>query len=83
VILGGIDGDSTAAKLMKDGYVDATGVQDLFYEAQVIMDSLLAAIAGGEKTPEKWIEDAGFALTQDNITERATDMWGFKLLFEK
>jgi inositol transport system substrate-binding protein len=83
VILGGIDGDSTAAKLMKDGYVDATGVQDLFYEAQVIMDSLLAAIAGGEKTPEKWIEDAGFALTQDNIAERAMDMWGFRLLFEK
>ncbi|WP_410968966.1 substrate-binding domain-containing protein, partial [Salmonella sp. SAL4444] len=29
VILGGFDGDATAYRLMVDGYVDATGVQDL------------------------------------------------------
>ncbi len=80
VILGGLDGDSTAYKLMKDGYVDATGVQDLFFEANAIMDALLEAIEQGQKTPEKWIQDPGFALTQENMAERENDMWGCKIL---
>jgi inositol transport system substrate-binding protein len=80
VILGGLDGDSTAYKLMEEGYVDATGVQDLFFEANAIMDALLEAIEAGERTPEKWIEDPGFALTQDNMAERAEEMWGYRVL---
>lgn len=80
VILGGLDGDSTAYKLMEEGYVDATGVQDLFFEANAIMDALLEAIEAGERTPEKWMEDPGFALTQDNMAERAEEMWGYRVL---
>ena len=83
VILGGVDGDSTAARLMQEGYVDATGVQDLFFEAHAIMDALLEAIESGAKTPEKWIDDPGFALTQANLAERAMDMWGYRLFMEK
>ena len=83
VILGGLDGDSTAYKLMEEGYVDATGVQDLFFEANAIMDALLEAIEAGERTPEKWIEDPGFALTQDNMAERAEEMWGYRVLQEQ
>jgi ABC-type sugar transport system substrate-binding protein len=79
VILGGIDGDSTAGKLMDEGYVDATGVQDLYFEAESIMNAMLAAIEKGEKTPEQWIDDPGFALTQGNMKERKMDMWGNKL----
>lgn len=82
VILGGLDGDSTAYKLMKAGYVDATGVQDLFFEANAIMDALLEAIDAQERTPEKWILDPGFALTQENMAEKEQDMWGFKVLQE-
>jgi inositol transport system substrate-binding protein len=82
VILGGLDGDSTAARLMKEGYVDATGVQDLFFEADAIMGALLKAIAGGQKRPENWIQDPGFALTQENMAQRGMDMWGYKLLVE-
>lgn len=80
VILGGLDGDSTAYKLMKAGYVDATGVQDLFFEANTIMDALLEAIDQGQKTPEKWIQDPGFALTQENMARRELDMWGCRIL---
>ncbi len=83
VILGGLDGDSTAYKLMEERYVDATGVQDLFFEANAIMDALLEAIEAGERTPEKWIEDPGFALTQDNMAERAEEMWGYRVLQEQ
>ncbi len=83
IILGGLDGDSTAYKLMQAGYVDATGVQDLFFEADAIMDALLDAIQKGEKTPENWMEDPGFALTQENMAERQNDMWGCKILKDK
>jgi inositol transport system substrate-binding protein len=83
VILGGLDGDSTAYKLMEEGYVDATGVQDLFFEADAIMDALLDAIEKGQRTPEKWMEDPGFALTQENMSERAEDMWGYRVLREQ
>jgi len=80
VILGGLDGDSTAYKLMQQGYVDATGVQDLFFEADAIMDALLEAIEKGQTKPEKWIQDPGFALTQENMAEREMDMWGCRIL---
>jgi ABC-type sugar transport system substrate-binding protein len=82
VILGGIDGDTEACRLMQAGYVDATGVQDLFYEAKVLLDALLAAIEAGEKTPANWMDDPGFALTQANMAEKQNDMWGCKLLAE-
>jgi len=80
VILGGLDGDSTAYRLMKESYVDATGVQDLFFEADAIMEALLDAIEKDQTKPEKWIQDPGFALTQENMAEREMDMWGFRIL---
>ncbi len=79
VILGGLDGDSAAGKLIDDGFIDGTGVQDLYYEAGAILDELLKAIESKEKTPEKWIDDPGFALTQANLSEKRMDMWGNKL----
>lgn len=83
VILGGVDGDMYACQLMKNGFVDATGVQDLFFEANAVMDELLKAIKTKQMVPKKWIKDPGFALTQSNISEKETDMWGCKLLSEK
>jgi inositol transport system substrate-binding protein len=83
VILGGLDGDIRAARWMREGWVDATGVQDLFYEADALLTALLEAIEAGETTPEKWMDDPGFALTQANMDERAMDMWGYKLLLEQ
>ncbi len=80
MILGGLDGDSTAYRLMQEGYVDATGVQDLFFEADAIMEALLDAIEKGQAKPEKWIQDPGFALTQENMAEREMDMWGCIIL---
>jgi inositol transport system substrate-binding protein len=80
VILGGLDGDSMAYTLMKDGYVDATGVQDLFFEAHALMDAILEAIEKGQTTPENWMTDPGFALTQANMAEKASDMWGYRVL---
>ena len=83
VVLGGLDGDVTACQLMKEGYLDATGVQDLFFEADATVSSLLGAIEAGETRPNERIDDPGFALTQDNIAEREMDMWGCVLLAEQ
>ncbi len=83
VILGGLDGDHTACRLMKEGYLDATGVQDLFYEAEVTIEAVLEAIENGEATPRRWIEDNGFAFTQANMQQHEEDMWGCRVLAEQ
>jgi ABC-type sugar transport system substrate-binding protein len=83
VFLGGLDGDVTACGMIREGYLDGTGVQDVFAEAAMIMDAMVEAINAGEATPEKWMLDPGFSLTRGNFQERAMDMWGCKLLAEK
>jgi len=76
VILGGVDGDSTACGLMRSGYVDATGVQDLFFEADAVLKAVLNASKAGQKTPNRRIDDKGFALTQATLKTQANKMWG-------
>jgi inositol transport system substrate-binding protein len=83
VFLGGLDGDVTACKMIREGYLDGTGVQDVFAEAKMIMDAMIEAIDAGDKIPEKWMLDPGFSLTRGNFEERAMDMWGCKLLAEQ
>ena len=78
VIMGAVDGDATAGRLMDEGFVDATAVQDLYFEAYACMDALIDAVKAGETTPSLWIYDPGFALTQGNMAERRNDMWGNK-----
>ncbi|TNC65033.1 sugar ABC transporter substrate-binding protein [Rubellimicrobium roseum] len=82
VLMAGLDGDATACQLIKDGFVDATGVQDLYFEAESAMNAILAAIEAGETQPNQVIEDPGFALTSANLGEREMDMWGCVLLSE-
>lgn len=76
VIMGAVDGDSHAGQLMDDKFVDATGVQDLYFEANACMDAIIKAVQNGEKTPNQWIPDPGFALTQANMAQKHDDMWG-------
>jgi ABC-type sugar transport system substrate-binding protein len=80
VIMAGLDGDATACKLIKDGYVEATGVQDLYFEAESAMKAILAAVESGEPQTNQVIDDPGFALTSANLGEREMDMWGCVLL---
>lgn len=76
VIMGAVDGDSYAGQLMDEGFVDATAVQDVYFEAEACMNAIIEAVSKGETQPNQWIEDPGFALTQENMAERRNDMWG-------
>jgi inositol transport system substrate-binding protein len=82
VLMAGLDGDATACQLIKDGFVDSTGVQDLYFEAESALNAILAAVEAGEAQPNEVIEDPGFALTAANLGEREMDMWGCVLLSE-
>jgi ABC-type sugar transport system substrate-binding protein len=74
IILGGFDGDATAYQLMVDGYVDATGVQDLYFESEAAVKAIVD-IKAGKDVPAK-IPDPGFVIHQSNLKELAPRMWG-------
>jgi ABC-type sugar transport system substrate-binding protein len=74
IILGGFDGDATAYQLMAEGYVDATGVQDVYWEAEQAVQAILD-MNSGKSVPAR-IDDKGFAITQANLKELEARMWG-------
>lgn len=74
VILGGFDGDATAYQLLADGYLDATGVQDVYFEAEASVQALVDLMDG--KTVEPLIRDPGFVIHQGNREEKAPRTWG-------
>jgi len=74
VILGGFDGDATAYQMLLDGYLDATGVQDVYFEAE---QSVVALLDAWDKKPiPPLILDPGFVIHQGNLTEKKARMWG-------
>lgn len=74
VLLGGFDGDATAYQMLKDGFLDATGVQDVYFEAEQCVQAIVDLRAGKE-LPEI-IRDPGFVIHQGNLKEKAPQMWG-------
>lgn len=77
VILGGFDGDATAYQMLVDGYLDATGVQDVYFEAEQTVQALLDQRAG--KTPPPLILDPGFVIHQGNLETMKARMWGARV----
>lgn len=74
VILGGFDGDATAWQMMQDGYLAATGVQDVYFEAEASVQAILDMLDG--KDVEPLIRDPGFVIHQSNMEEMKSRMWG-------
>lgn len=74
VILGGFDGDATAYQMLQDGYLDATGVQDVYFEAEATVQALMDLIDGKEVDP--LIQDPGFVIHRGNMEEMASKTWG-------
>ena len=77
VILGGFDGDATAYQMLVDGYLDATGVQDVYFEAEASVQALLDRREG--KNVGELILDPGFVIHQANLKEKSPRMWGANL----
>ena len=76
VVLGGFDGDAVAYRMLVDGYLDADGVQDVYFEAKASVQAILDASAG-QSVPDR-ILDPGFVIHQSNLKEMAPKMWGSK-----
>ena len=74
VILGGFDGDATAWQMLTEGYLDADGVQDVYFEVQASIQAILDHRAGKPVAPV--IQDPGFVIHQANREEMAPRMWG-------
>jgi inositol transport system substrate-binding protein len=74
VILGGFDGDATAYQMLVEGYLDATGVQDVYFEAEQTVQALLDQLDG--KEVPSLILDPGFVIHQGNLQEKKARMWG-------
>lgn len=74
VILGGFDGDATAYEMLVDGYLDADGVQDMFFECEQSVQAI-EDLRSGKETPQL-IRDEGFVIHQKNLPEAKERMWG-------
>lgn len=74
VMLGGFDGDATAYQMLKEGYLDATGVQDVYFEAEATVQALVDLMDG--KQVEPLIRDPGFVIHRENREEMAKRTWG-------
>jgi ABC-type sugar transport system substrate-binding protein len=77
VILGGFDGDVTAWRMLADGYLDATGVQDVFFESAASVQALEDLRRGAEVPPV--ILDEGFVIHSGNMEEVQGRMWGARV----
>lgn len=77
VILGGFDGDALAYRMLRDGYLDADGVQDVYFECEEAVQAVLDLRAG--KEVEDVISDPGFVVHQGNLDEARERMWGARI----
>ncbi len=74
VLLGGFDGDATAYQMLADGYLDADGVQDVYFECKEAVRAVFELRAG--KDVPALIRDPGFVIHQGNRAELKAKMWG-------
>ncbi len=74
VLMGGFDGDATAYQMLKDGYLDADGVQNVYFESEAAVQAVLDLKAG--KPVADVIRDPGFVIHQGNLNEMSAKMWG-------
>jgi len=81
VLFAGFDGDQNGYRLLKDGYMDVNGVQNLFFEADLAYQALEDAWAG--KEVDQMLIDPGFAISQKTLAEKQDEMWGYHVWKEK
>ena len=81
VLFGGFDGDQNAYQALHDGYMDANGVQNLFYEADLAYGAFKDAWAG--KQPAEMLIDPGLVITLADLEAKRDQMWGYSVWKQK
>lgn len=81
VLFAGFDGDQNGYRLLKEGYMDVNGVQNLFFEADLAYQALEDAWAG--KEVDQMLIDPGFAISQKTLAEQEGEMWGYHVWKEQ
>jgi inositol transport system substrate-binding protein len=81
VLLGGFDGDATAYAMLIDGYLDATGVQDVYFECAASVDAVLRQRTNHDAPAI--VRDPGFVIHQGNLSSRSDRMWGARVFKAK
>ena len=74
VLLGGFDGDATAYRMLVNNYLDADGVQDVYFECAQAVEAIRQRWAG--QAVDSVLVDPGFVIHQKNLREKADQMWG-------
>jgi len=74
VLLAGFDGDATAYQMLVDGYLDADGVQDVYFECKAAVAAVFDLRDGKDVPP--LIRDPGLVIHQGNLAEAKARMWG-------
>jgi ABC-type sugar transport system substrate-binding protein len=74
VLLGGFDGDATAYRMLEEKYLDADGVQDVYFECREAVRAVFE-LKEGKDVPAV-IRDPGFVIHQGNLAEAKSRMWG-------
>ncbi len=74
VLLGSFDGDATAYRQLVEGYLDADGVQDVYFEVQASVQAILD-LREGKEVPTR-ISDPGFVVDRDNLEASTPRIWG-------
>ncbi|HYO83168.1 MAG TPA: sugar ABC transporter substrate-binding protein [Bryobacteraceae bacterium] len=77
VFLAAFDGDATAYRMLKEGYLDADGVQDVNYDTAATVAAVLD-LKAGKQLPER-VVDPGFVIHQENMASEAKRMWGAQI----
>lgn len=77
VLLGGFDGDATAYRMLREGYLDADGVQDLYFESEEAVRAVLELKAG--RPVPSTLRDPGFVIHRGNLDGLGPRMWGARI----
>ncbi len=77
VLLGGFDGDPLAYSMLVERYLDADGVQDVYFDCAASVDAVVRMHQN--QIVESIIRDPGFVIHQGNLEEKAGQMWGAQI----
>lgn len=77
VILGSFDGDPLAYEMLKEGTMDADGVQDASFQSAAAVQAVMDLRAN--KPVKEMVLDPGLVIHQGNLAEASKRMWGAQI----